>query len=169
MRPLFAGLVAAALLQPAVLAAPATTAPSDVVRVDAIAVDARGRPIDTLKTGDLELREDGCVRPIDDIRFVKIDAAPAPGEAVAPIASVADERAAAAQPNTRLVAIYLDDYHVSAASTERVRTVLHQFIDHDLGPRDLAVVMRPLDYLLTIMLTRDRGALHRVVDTNQDA
>jgi len=165
MRVWMVALVAAALAEASVHPAPATTAPSDVVHVDAVAVDARGRSVETLKAGDLELREDGFVRPIDDVRFVKIDPVLAAGEAVAPIASEADERAAAAQPNTRLVAFYLDDYHVSPASTERVRTALHQFVDHELGPRDLVVVMRPLDSLLTIRLTRDRAAVHRVINT----
>ena len=59
----------------------------------------------------------------------------------------------AAEP--RLVAIFLDEYHVDAGATPtRPRGADARFVDQDLAPRDLVVVMKPLDSLLTIRLTR---------------
>ena len=43
-----------------------------------------------------------------------------------------------------------------AASADRVREPLLRFVDHDLGPRDMLVVMKPLDSLFGIRLTLDR-------------
>jgi len=74
------------------------TAPSQVVRIDVLATDARGRALDTLKPADFEVRDDGVARPLDDVRLVR----PSPDDA-------------------RVIAIFLDEYHVSAGATERIR------------------------------------------------
>ena len=82
------------------------------------------------------------------------------------IQSAADERQAAVQDDARLFAIFLDEYHVtSGANTDRVRDALLRFVDRDLTPRDLVAVMKPLDSLFTIRLTRDRGAVRRAIET----
>ena len=135
-----------------------------VVHIDVIAVDAAGRALDNLEAADFDLREDGTSQSIDEVRFVKVDGA-AHGDEPPPIRSQFDEQTEAARANSRLVAIFLDDSHVGAgATTERVREALTRFVDRDLGPRDLVTVMKPLDSLLTIRLTRDRDALHRAID-----
>jgi VWFA-related protein len=135
-----------------------------VVHIDVIAADAAGRAVDNLKAADFDLREDGTPQSIDDVRFVKIDGG-AYGDEPPPIRSELDERTEAARADSRLVAIFLDDYHVGAgAATGRVREALTRFVDRDLGPRDLVIVMKPLDSLLTIRLTRDRDQVHRAID-----
>ena len=106
--------------------------PQPVV-IDAVVSDARGRTIDTLKLQDFEVRDDGALLALDEVRFIR------------------DE--------PRLVAIYLDEYHVSAGpDTDRVRAALTAFIDRDLGPNDQIVIMKPLDSLLRIDVIRDRAA-----------
>ena len=47
---------------------------SHTVTIDAIVSDTRGRRLETLKAADFELREDGALRSIDEVRFVKDDA-----------------------------------------------------------------------------------------------
>src|SRR5882724_4459692 len=74
------------------------SASADVVSVDVIATDARGRAVENLKAADFELREDGAVQALEEVRFVKAGA-----------------------DQARLFAVYLDDYYVSASSTARVR------------------------------------------------
>ena len=148
-------------------AAAGPTPPASVVRVDVIALDARGRVVESLAAGDFELTENGVPHTIDTVRFTKID--PRAGDAgTAPIRSELDEQEQARVDDTRLVAILLDEYHVSAgASTARVRETLGRFVDRDLGPRDLVAVMKPLDSLLTIRLTRDRDVVRHAIDTFQ--
>src|SRR5262252_288282 len=147
MRLALIGLVLALAQTPA----PPTTSPgptrtlgttgtpgtSDSVRIDAIVTDARGRSVENLKPGEFELREDGTVQAITGVQLVH-----------AP----------------RLVAIYLDEYYVSPSNTAIVKAALHRFVDDDLLPDDKAVILRPLDSLLTIKLTQDRAALHKVID-----
>jgi VWFA-related protein len=151
---------------------PATdTAPTphiSVVRVDVIASDARGRAVENLKPAEFELSEDGVPQTIDRVRFTKIDGKAPVASDLTPIRSEFDEQEQAGRDGTRLVAILLDEYHVSAgASTERARATLTRFVDRDLGPRDLVAVMKPLDSLFTIRMTRDRDELRHAIDTFQ--
>jgi VWFA-related protein len=156
-------LVVAAAVVPAGASIGADDAiPSRPVRLDVIATDARGRIVDNLTSADFDVREDGAVRSIDDARFIRTGKAAAADPLIA-IESDADERAEATRPNTRLVAVFLDDYHVSAANSAVVRTALLRFVEEYLAPRDLLVVMRPLDSLFTIRLTRDRDRNRKAI------
>ncbi|HET9831951.1 MAG TPA: VWA domain-containing protein, partial [Vicinamibacterales bacterium] len=116
-----------------------TAGTSDLVRIDAIVTDTRGRVVETLKPADFELREDGAPQPLVGAPLVH---------------------------NARLVGIYLDEYFVSVANTATVKNTLHRFVDQ-LSPDDRAVVLRPLDSLLTIKLTQDRAALHAAIEAFQ--
>ena len=113
-----------------------TSATSDVVHIDAIVSDSHDRRVETLKSADFDLREDGMPQTLAAVQLVH-----------AP----------------RLVAMYLDEYFVSASNTAAVKASLHRFVD-ELAPDDRAVILRPLDSLLKIKLTQDRAALHAAID-----
>ena len=138
MRALLLAMAAAAATPQAPL--PSNPA-SSLVLIDVIATDARGKAVETLKAGDFVLREDAEVQALEQARFVK-----------------------AGGDNSRVFAIYLDDYYVSASNTQLVRDALHHFVDQDLGPGDKVTILRPLDSLLGIRMTSDRQALHRTID-----
>jgi VWFA-related protein len=110
--------------------------PADLVRIDVIVTDSRGRAVESLRSTDFDLREDGAPQTLAGAQLVR---------------------------NPRLVGIYLDEYFVSAANTASVRNTLHRFVDL-LSPDDKAVILRPLDSLLTIRLTQDREALHAAIE-----
>ena len=77
----------------------------------------------------------------------------------------ADEKRAVREPGTRALAFFLDEFHVSPGpSTERVRRALTDFVDEKLRPQDLAVIIKPLDAVTSIRLTRDRALLHGAID-----
>ncbi|HEY7286016.1 MAG TPA: VWA domain-containing protein [Vicinamibacterales bacterium] len=116
---------------------PAPKPTSQIVRIDVIASDVRGRRLENLKPADFEVRDDGVVQSLESASFVKGDG--------------------------RLIAVFLDEYHVSAANTARVRDSLTRLIDTALVPEDSLVVMKPLDSLFAIRLTRDRDAARAVV------
>jgi VWFA-related protein len=123
----------------ALFAQVAGSPPVHTVGIDAIARDARGRFIDDLKIGDFELREDGTARPLDSAQLRRVD-------------------------GPRLVALYLDEYHVGRdAVTDQLRDQLDRFIHQTLAPKDLLVVMKPLDSLLAINPTLDREAARRSI------
>src|SRR4030095_1512239 len=109
-----------------------------LVQIDVSAVNARGQAVLDLKPGDFQLREEGATQAVDGVRLVR-------GE-------------------PRLVAVFLDEYHVDASATSRVREALTRFVDQDLAPTDLLVVMKPLDSILTIRLTTDGGEAHRAIE-----
>lgn len=119
---------------------PASKPTAQTVRIDVIASDVRGRRLENLKPADFEVREEGVVQSLESARFIK---------------PTADEG--------RLIAVFLDEYHVSAANTARVRESLTRLIETALVPEDSLVVMKPLDSLFTIRLTRDRDAARAIV------
>lgn len=118
--------------------APVGDAAIHTVRIDAIAVDARGSAISTLTPRDFHLREDGRLVAIDDAQFLN--------------------------NSPRFIAIYLDEYHITAgASADWAREALAEFVDREIGPRDLIAVMKPLDSLYSIRLTDNVQDARRIV------
>ena len=133
------------------------------VQIDVIPVDARGRFVDDLKPADFVLREDGAAQPLDFVRLVRAGVGPS-STLPDPGPRVDNEQQAALLDGARVFAIFLDEYHVSpGASTERAREALTRFVDREVGTRDLLVVMKPLDSLLTIRLTLDREKGRRAI------
>jgi VWFA-related protein len=167
-----AALIAAVLVLPSVRVvtasrqgappAPSVSRPSGSddapVRVDAVVTDNRGRPVPGLRAADFELLEDGAPRPFSGVEYRLLAGADA--GAPAPIATQADEERAARQPGTRVFAFLLDEFHVTPGeNASRAREAVSRFIDEQLQPQDLALVLRPLDPLTTLRFTRDRAAL----------
>ena len=130
--------------------------------IDVSAADARGRIVEDLKPADFELRAEGAVLPLASVRLVR--AGVASGDPAGAIESAADERQAAQQDDARLFAIFFDEYHVAADGAAHARAALLQFVERDLTPRDLVAVMKPLDSLFAIRLTRDRAAIRRAIE-----
>lgn len=132
------------------------------IRIDAVVTDAQGRPILDLRPSDFELLENGDVKPID---AVELHPLPRAASDVPPIETEADEKRAAREPGTRAFAFFLDEFHVSPGPVaERVRRALTDFVDEKLRPQDVAVIMKPLDPVTSIRLTRDRAVLHGAID-----
>lgn len=134
------------------------------VRIDAVAIDARGRTAEDLELADFEIRDGGGLRTLESVRLVRADGFSPRGETFQPILSRADEQTEAAREGTRLFVFFLDEYHVTpGAVTIGARAALGRFVDEHLGPRDLVLVVKPLDSLLTLRLTRDLEAVSRAI------
>ena len=137
--------------------------PADTpLRIDAVVTDPQGRPILNLRPADFELLENGASRPLTAVEL----RTPAHPDTAAPrpIETEADEARAARQPGTRVFAFLLDEFHVTpGANAERARAAVSRFIDEQLQPQDLALVMRPLDAVTGIRFTRDRTALQAAI------
>ncbi|HEV3140736.1 MAG TPA: VWA domain-containing protein [Vicinamibacterales bacterium] len=116
---------------------PAQPSASRLVSIDVVAADAKGRAVETLTPTDFEVKDAGAAQTLESARLITNE--------------------------TRLFAIYLDEYHIAAADTDRVRSALTRFIDQDLQPRDEIAIMKPLDSLFAIHLT-DRDAARKIVD-----
>ncbi len=147
------------------LASAAQSAPPvPPVRMDVVVADRAGRPVETLGLTDFEIVENGAPRPVATVQFVKADGRIEPGEVLPPIESADDEQFQAAREGTRLFAIFFDEYHVAPGEgAARARTLLTEFVDRTVGPRDLVLIAKPLDSLLTLRMTRDRDAVRRAI------
>jgi VWFA-related protein len=143
-------------------AAPGPSAPAQrLITIDLLATDARGRSVDNLKPSDFELHEGATALTVESVRLVRLGSPP---PAPAAIATAADEQRAATADNGRLVAIFLDEYHVSEANATRVKEAVGRFVERELSPNDMLVVMKPLDSLFAIRLTRDRAVARGVIE-----
>ena len=107
------------------------------VYVTAIVTDRQGRPMTGLSLKDFEVRDDDVVQQIESVE------------------------ARAVQP--RRLALLLDEFHVADADAPRVREALTLFVDRQLRPDDLVVVLKPLDSLPSIRLTGDREEIRRAI------
>jgi len=117
-----------------------------------------------LSVADIEVLESGRPVPVSAVRLQRPSGQAAP---LAPIASDTDEQAAAAAAD-HLFGIYVDEYHLSAgASFERMRDALATALRSRLGPRDLLVVLKPLDSVTAIRLSADREQAAAVVQGAQ--
>jgi VWFA-related protein len=120
------------------------------IRIDAIVTDRQGRPVLDLRASDFELRVNGTAQPLE---AVEVHAPPAAGDA-------------AARHARRVFGFLLDEFHVGPGpEAERVRQSMTRFIDEQLRPDDLAVVLKPLDPVSAIAFTSDRDALRQAVAT----
>ncbi len=154
---------------PAPVQASAATATPDpaprTVRIEAIVADQHGRPIADLLPKDFALSDNGVAQKLDRVELRSN--APAPVGPLAPITDVKNDRdaeRAAQEPGTRVIGLYLDEYHVSAGeNSDRVRRAVSRFIDEQVRPNDLLVVLKPLDHLTEIRFTRDRDEARRAV------
>ena len=143
-------------------AGPGAVAPP--ITIDVVVTDAHGRTVTTLQAGDFSVDEQGTPQRVVSARFVKAVPAIVGGDVAAAVQSAEDERREAAEPGVRLFAVFLDEFHVTPGpGAERTRAALERFVRDGLSPHDLLVVLKPLDSLLAIRLTRDRDvALHAI-------
>src|SRR3954467_10953050 len=168
-----AAVVSAAAIdsQTAATTPSAAVAAPRLVTIDVVAADARGRAVEDLKAPDFELHEDTTALPLESVRLVRprpsdqANTIPASDRQPAAIRTAVDERQAASGDDARLFAIFLDDYHIADANTDRVRSSLLDFVDHDVTAGDLLVVVRPLDSLLAIRMTRDHAAARAAIES----
>jgi VWFA-related protein len=133
------------------------------VRVDVIVSDRAGNPVGDLKQTDFEVLEDGKPQKIETFRLVRIDSS-APVETTRGIRSRADEETAAADDNARIFVFFLDDYHVRLGNSMAARRPMSEFVQNNLGPRDLVAVMYPLTPLDGVQLTRDHQSVIRAIE-----
>ena len=111
-----------------------TTGESGVVRVDVVVTDVKSKPVANLQLADFELVDAGEVRSLDSARLH-----------------------AGAQ---RIVGIFFDEYHLTAGDhTTRARAALTRLVNGMLRDGDTVAIMKPLDPLIGITLTQDRGAV----------
>lgn len=114
---------------------------ANYVRVDAY-VTRDGQPVGDLSREDFELIEDGELQRIDQFEHVEIRGGSVPRTEREP-SSVAESRAAAADPRVRVFVVFLDTYHTGVAGSHRMQRALATLLQRILAPEDLFAVMTP--------------------------
>jgi len=129
-----------------------------VVRVD-VTVTGRGdEPVADLQLSDFEVEEDDVPQTVTTAQFLRVD-----GQRTSDlnepleIRSFEHARLEAARDDVRLVAIFLDDYHIDKKPeiTLPLREALIKFVSL-FGPNDLLVLMEPLSTLDSLKYTRSK-------------
>jgi len=136
------------------------------VRVDAIVTDRQGNPVTDLSQDDFEIIEDDKKQTIEAFRLVKIDAQ-ATVETPGRLTTRQDEENAAADEDARIFVFFLDEYHVRLGNSMAARKHLIDFVQTQLGPKDLVSVMYPLSPLDSVILTRNHQQLVNAIDRFQ--
>jgi VWFA-related protein len=120
---------------------PTFRAGANYVRVDMYATED-GQPVQDLKPGEIELREDGVVQNIETFEHVVVRTGAPEATRIEPN-TVAESRQMAADARARVLVIFLDTYHTQLGSSARMRLPLTRFLDRVLGPDDLVALMTP--------------------------
>lgn len=135
------------------------------VSVDAIITDRRGNPVDDLTQDDFEILEDGQPQSIETFKLIRVDGNAGPGEGTPrQITSTYAEEAEARRDDVRLFVIFFDDYHVRLGASMRVKQDMIQFIQTQIGPKDMIAMMYPLDPLRAVSFTRNHQAVIRAIE-----
>jgi len=140
----------------------AADGPVSPVRIDAVIGDSRWLPIPGLRASDIQLFEDGAPRRLESAELKTVPRRTSAD--TSPIATAADEERAARESGARVFIFLVDEFHISPGlSAERARLWMADFVDAKVYERDLALVVRPLDPVQTVRLTRDHALLHGTI------
>ena len=155
----------------------------ELVELTVVATRKDGQFAADLTAADFQIFDEGTLQTIS--AFTKVDiplpelARPGAPATAAPTAGVAgavgvtalpadDVATSSLNPDARLFVLVLDDLHVSAERTRRVRLSARQFVERYTSPADLVAVVTPSgrkDMLLGF--TRDRARVLAVIDQFQ--
>ena len=129
---------------------------TNLVQVDAVVADGSGRPVSDLAAADFEVSDDGAPVAVTAFRFISASAAEGwHSDVISPIRNEDDESREAAIEGVRVVAIFLDEYHVEWENALRAVPALVQFV-RTLPPADLLGVYGVMDSTRDVRFTRDR-------------
>jgi len=130
------------------------------VRVDVTVLNKKGDPVTDLARDDFEIREDGVIQDIANLKMVEATGAAPDDDTSLPIRSQYHAAAEAARDDIRVFVIFWDEYHIGEMGPAiRARAALDNFVQLAFGPTDLVALMDQLTPTDAIKFTRDRREL----------
>ena len=127
--------------QEPIIQGPTFKAQVEYVEVDAIVTDQQGQFVRNLKKEDFQVFEDGKPQTISTFTVVDIPVERYDRPLFSPSPIEPDVKTNARPFDGRVYVMILDDLHVDALRTQRVRTSARQFIERNLGANDLMAVI----------------------------
>ena len=115
---------------------PVFRAGAHYVRVDAYPTGKDGKIVEGLTKDDFEIYEDGKPQAIENAEYITFDTWTPDGERKDP-RTQQDAYDLAADPTWRVFVIVIDRAAFGMEGQHHMRGPLHEFIDRNLGPRDL--------------------------------
>src|SRR3954471_15666860 len=154
-QPAAAGPAPASPQQP-----PVFRAGTNQVRVDVTVLNRKGDPVTDLTKDDFEIREDGAVQSIDNLKLIEATGAAPDDDTSLSIRSTYHAAAEAARDDIRVFVIFWDEYHIGEmAPAIRARAALSNFVQFAFGSTDLVALVDQLTPSDAIKFTRDRREL----------
>lgn len=139
-----------------------------LVRVDVTVTGRDEKAVADLAAEDVEVYEDGVRQAIDAFQFVRLDGQPGAGDETSlAIRSKEHGEAEASREDVRVIAIFLDDYHITREPwvTIPLREALSAWIGRAIRPTDVIAIMDPLTPLSALEFTRSLDDLQRRIKT----
>ena len=127
--------------QPAAQQTPTFKAQVEFVEVDALVTDQQGQFVRNLTKDDFQVFEDGKRQTISTFSLVDIPIERYDRPLFSPRPIDRDVQSNERPFDGRVYVMILDDLHVAAQRTARVRTAARQFIEQRLGANDLMAVI----------------------------
>lgn len=125
---------------------------ANFVRVDVFPTKD-GAAVRDLSAADFEVLEDGVPQKVETFEHVEVRGR-IPSEERREPSSVAEGRAMAEDPRSRVFVVFLDTYHTGISGSHRIRRVIVDLLDRVIGPDDLFAVMTPYMSARDITLAR---------------
>src|SRR3954463_2250330 len=130
------------------------------VRVDVTVLNKKGDPVSDLTRDDFEVREDGLVQEVQNVKLIEATGAAPEDDTSLPIRSPYHAAAEAARDDIRVFLIFWDEYHIGEmAPALRARAALSNFVQFAFAPTDLVAGVDQLTPADAIRFTRDRREL----------
>ena len=129
----------------------------DSVTVDVEVTDKQGKAVTDLTADDFEVKEANKIQTVDTFKLIKVDDNPN-ATPTHEIKSLDEQQIEASRDDTRLIVIFLDDYHTRKLNSLRVRQQLAQWMT-TLGDRDLVAVTYPLMSPSALTFTYDHEGI----------
>ena len=136
------------------------------VRVDAYPTAKDGRIIEGLTKDDFEIFEDGKPQAIESAEFITFDTWTPEAERKDP-RTQQDAYDLAADPTWRVFVIVIDPDAYGMEGRHYMRAPLHEFVDRNLGPRDLFGVLTTRNAWTDLTLGQKTAAASGIFDTRE--
>jgi VWFA-related protein len=150
---------------------PIFRAKADAVTLDVAVMDKSGQPVTDLAAADFDVVEQGKPQKIETFELVDIDRRPpATSNLYHDIRTMESLEQEVGNRNSRLIVIFLDDYHILPTTKDfdyqaerQVRIQLAQYL-RGLDSRDLVALMYPLTPVTGLSFSRNHDADARIVE-----